>query len=131
MSLAELAADILAKHRVSVPVDLNRIILGEGILLRTVDADPDDFDGMYIRLRGRPVIIINGRQSRVHRRLTIAHELYHHFVWRPRLSLAADPGAAPTTSRSPIYAKRRLTPSPSRFLPPLTTLGGWRGLAQT
>ena len=79
MSPAELAAAVVSSHSSTVPVDIYRIIRAHGIIIRNIRVDPNDFNGLYMRVRGRPVILLNSAQPGVRRRFTAAHELYHHF----------------------------------------------------
>ncbi|HBK61672.1 MAG TPA: hypothetical protein DDZ84_12935 [Firmicutes bacterium] len=140
MSPAELAAEILSRYPSSVPVDLDRIIRGEGILLRTVEFDQRDFDGMYILLRDTPVIIVNGCLPYAHRRFTIAHELYHHLERRPSHSMAKDaavlqlPGdrlnPSPTPRQTGNRNKRQISLR-LRSWCPLAMSDRWYSSAQT
>lgn len=82
MSRATIAdlADVTRAHSSTIPVDIYRIIRAHGIDIHCIKAGPK-FNGLYIRIEGVPVILLNARDAPTRRRFTAAHELYHHLSY--------------------------------------------------
>lgn len=78
-TIADLA-DVTRTHSSAIPIDVYRIIRAHGIDIHYIRASPK-FSGMYIRIEGVPVILLNSRDSPARRRFTAAHELYHHLSY--------------------------------------------------
>lgn len=80
-SPAKRAAEVLAEHGSSIPVDIYAIAASSGILVNEENLD-DDTSGL-IAIRGdRAVIVINRAHHPNRKRFSLAHELGHYLLHR-------------------------------------------------
>jgi len=78
-TIADLA-NVTRTHSSIIPVDIYRIIRAHGIDIHCIKAS-SKFNGLYVRVEGVPVILLNARDAPTRRRFTAAHELYHHLSY--------------------------------------------------
>lgn len=64
----------------SIPIDLKKIFDALGYQQVELD-DPDDVDGMIMKISGKPsIVVINTKKPMARQRFTLAHELGHLFL---------------------------------------------------
>lgn len=79
------AREIISRFSVqSVPVPIDRIARGLGITVQYAPFD-DELSGMAFIKDGKAMIGINSLHSSTRQRFTLAHELAHHVLHRPKL----------------------------------------------
>lgn len=106
-----LAESVVGKYAYLLPVDIQKIISDNGILVDYV-ATGEEFNGMYMRYPS-PLILINSRQSTARQRFTLAHELFHHLSghgngYSPCFSISKDRTAEERKARK--FAAHLLMP---------------------
>ena len=76
--------DIIGDAKKSIPVDLQRIFLEEGIFYKEELFEDDDMAGMIeSHPDGKYTISVNARDKSTRQRFTAAHELGHYVLHRP------------------------------------------------
>lgn len=75
------ADDLISKYDLNTfPIDLNKIIADNKILLKETEFDNVDVSGALRKINGQYVILINKKHSKTRQNFTIAHELAHYFL---------------------------------------------------
>lgn len=72
-----------------IPVDLERIAVHLGILIRREALD-GDISGFLFRQNDQAAIVVNRRQSKTRQRFTIAHEIGHYILDHKRDEIHVD-----------------------------------------
>jgi Zn-dependent peptidase ImmA (M78 family) len=70
-------ADAARQSAPAIPVNIFKILRAHRIIVLHVKAG-SEFNGLFVRLRSRPVIVLNATHPPARRRFTAAHELYHY-----------------------------------------------------
>lgn len=83
------ALELWRQHDCGIPVDIERIIRAEGIVLRP-EALEDDVSGMLVINDTQIVIGVNSLHSQKRQRFTMAHELGHYILHRSTSNVFFD-----------------------------------------
>lgn len=100
------ARQLLKRYAISEPpVNLLRIVRGEGLEYQEVDYFSDDVDALIIPLGDRFIAAVNKNQSPNRRRFSLAHELCHYLLHRDRSILEERVTIDTPLERDEVHSK--------------------------